>query len=85
MNATSGKLPPAMRLPDFPPLSIIKNRLVPGHWDVLAFLLVIVFFIYLAEAAQGLVQPLARLEAVPTATAPGFPPLRRGHVRVPVS
>jgi NitT/TauT family transport system permease protein len=70
MNATSGKLPPAMRLPDFPPLSIIKNRLVPGHWDVLAFLLVIVFFIYLAEAAQGLVQPLARLEAVPISLNP---------------
>ncbi|HXM80280.1 MAG TPA: DUF58 domain-containing protein [Thermoanaerobaculia bacterium] len=28
---------------------------------------------------------LARLEAVPAASAPGFPPLRRGHVRVPVS
>lgn len=27
---------------------------------------------------------LARLEAVPVASAPGFPPLRRGHVRVPV-
>ena len=52
-----------MRLPDFPPLSVIKNRLVPGHWDVLAFLLVITFFIYLAEAAHGLTQPLARLEA----------------------
>src|SRR5580693_3018012 len=59
-----------MRLPDFPPLSIIKNRLVPGHWDVLAFLLVIVFFIYLAEAAHGLVQPLARLEAVPISLNP---------------
>jgi NitT/TauT family transport system permease protein len=70
MNATSGKLPPAMRLPDFPPLSIIKNRLVPGQWDVLAFLLVIVFFIYLAEAAHGLVQPLARLEATPISLDP---------------
>jgi NitT/TauT family transport system permease protein len=70
MNATSGKLPPAMRLPDFPPLSIIKNRLVPGQWDVLAFLLVIVFFIYLAEAAHGLIQPLARLEATPISLDP---------------
>jgi NitT/TauT family transport system permease protein len=70
MSATSGKLPPAMRLPDFPPLSIIKNRLVPGQWDVLAFLLVIVFFIYLAEAAHGLVQPLARLEATPISLDP---------------
>ncbi len=70
MNATSGKLRPAMRLPDFPPLSIIKNRLVPGQWDVLAFLLVMVFFIYLAEAAHGLVQPLARLEATPISLDP---------------
>src|ERR1700730_1156624 len=70
MSATSGKLPPAMRLPDFPPLSIIKNRLVPGQWDVLAFLLVIVFFIYLAEAAHGLGQPLARLEATPISLDP---------------
>src|SRR5689334_6609173 len=59
-----------MRLPDFPPLSIIKNRLVPGQWDVLAFLLVITFFIYLAEAAHGLTQPLARLEATPISLDP---------------
>jgi NitT/TauT family transport system permease protein len=59
-----------MRLPDFPPLSIIKNRLVPGQWDVLAFLLVIAFFIYLAEAAHGLTQPLARLEAIPISLDP---------------
>jgi NitT/TauT family transport system permease protein len=70
MSATSGKLPAAMRLPDFPPLSIIKNRLVPGQWDLLAFLLVIVFFVYLAEAAHGLVQPLARLEATPISLDP---------------
>jgi NitT/TauT family transport system permease protein len=60
-----------MRLPDFPPLSIIKNRLVPGQWDVLAFLLIIAFFIYLAEAAHGLTQPLARLEATPISLDPG--------------
>jgi len=59
-----------MRLPDFPPLSIIKNRLVPGQWDVLAFLLVITFFIYLAEAAHGLIQPLARLESTPISLDP---------------
>jgi NitT/TauT family transport system permease protein len=59
-----------MRLPDFPPLSIIKNRLVPGQWDVLAFLLVITFFIYLAEAAHGLTQPLARLQAIPISLDP---------------
>jgi len=59
-----------MRLPDFPPLSIIKNRLVPGHWDVLAFLLVITFFIYLAQAAHGLTQSLAGLEATPISLDP---------------
>src|SRR5580692_951592 len=66
---SSGKLR-RMRLPDFPPLSIIKNRLVPGHWDVLAFLLVIAFFIYLAEAAHGLTQPLGSLEAIPISLDP---------------
>jgi len=59
-----------MRLPELPPLSIIKNRLVPGHWDVLAFLLVIAFFAYLADAAHGLIQPLARLEAIPISLDP---------------
>src|ERR1700753_2018367 len=59
-----------MRLPDFPPLSIIKNRLVPGQWDVVAFLLLIGFSIYLAEAAHGLIQPLARLEATPITLNP---------------
>jgi NitT/TauT family transport system permease protein len=59
-----------MRLPDFPPLSIIRNRLVPGQWDVLAFLMVIAFFLYLAEAAHGLTQPLARLEAIPISLDP---------------
>ncbi len=70
MIDSSGTLRAAMRLPDFPPLSIIKNRLVPGQWDVLAFFLVIAFFIYLAEAAHGLTQPLARLEATPISLDP---------------
>src|SRR6201991_2206181 len=70
MSATSGKLRPAMRLPEFPPLSIIKNRRVPGQWDVLAFLLFITFFVYLPEAAHGLSQPLARLEATPISLDP---------------
>jgi NitT/TauT family transport system permease protein len=65
-----GQTAALMRLPDFPPLSVIKNRLVPGHWDVLAFLLVITFFIYLAEAAHGLTQPLARLEETPISLDP---------------
>jgi NitT/TauT family transport system permease protein len=59
-----------MPLPDFPPLSIIKNRLVPRQWDVLAFLLVIAFFVYLAEAAHGLTQPLGSLEATPISLDP---------------
>ncbi|MBV9914230.1 MAG: ABC transporter permease subunit, partial [Sinobacteraceae bacterium] len=59
-----------MRLPEFPPLSIIKNRLVPGQWDLLAFLLVVAFFIYLGEAAHGLTQPLAPLEATPIVLDP---------------
>jgi NitT/TauT family transport system permease protein len=57
-------------MPEFPPLSIIRNRLVPGHWDVVAFFLVIAFFIYLAEAAHGLTQPLSRLEATPISLDP---------------
>jgi NitT/TauT family transport system permease protein len=65
-----GHTSPDMRLPDFPPLSIIRQRFVPGQWDVLAFLLVVAFFVYLAEAAHGLVQPLARLEATPISLDP---------------
>ncbi|HZO23813.1 MAG TPA: hypothetical protein VFB37_15025, partial [Steroidobacteraceae bacterium] len=59
-----------MRLPELPPLSTLRSRLVPGQWDVLAFLLVAVFFIYLAEAAHGLTQSLPRLEATPISLAP---------------
>ncbi len=59
-----------MRLPDLSPLSLIKNRLVPRQWDLLAFLLVFVFFIYSAEAAHGLTQSLERLEATPISLAP---------------
>ncbi|HZO21086.1 MAG TPA: ABC transporter permease subunit [Steroidobacteraceae bacterium] len=59
-----------MRLPELPPLSALRSRFVPGQWDVLAFLLVVVFFIYLAEAAHGLTQSLPRLEATPISLAP---------------
>jgi NitT/TauT family transport system permease protein len=59
-----------MRLLDRPPISVLKSRLVPSRWDVLAFLLVIAFFIYLAEAAHGLAQPLARLESTPISLDP---------------
>ncbi len=70
MPGPFGHTCPAMRLPEFPPLSIIKNRLVPGQWDLLAFLLVVAFFIYLGEAAHGLTQPLAPLEATPIVLDP---------------
>ncbi len=70
MRSHFGHTCPAMRLPEFPPLSIIKNRLVPGQWDLLAFLLVVAFFIYLGEAAHGLTQPLAPLEATPIVLDP---------------
>jgi len=59
-----------MRLPDLSPLSLIRHRLVPRQWDVLAFLLVFVFFIYCAEAAHGLTQSLAGLEATPISLDP---------------
>ncbi len=52
------------------PISILRNRFVPSRWDVLAFLLVIAFFIYLAEAAHGLTQSLAGLEATPISLNP---------------
>ncbi|HKT72419.1 MAG TPA: ABC transporter permease subunit [Steroidobacteraceae bacterium] len=59
-----------MQLRDRLPLTVLKSRLIPGHWDVLAFLLVAAFFIYFSEAAHGLLQPLARLEATPISLDP---------------
>jgi NitT/TauT family transport system permease protein len=58
-----------MRL-DRLPISVLKTRFVPGSWDVLAFVLVFAFFIYLAEAAHGLTGSLAGLEATPISLAP---------------
>ena len=58
-----------MRL-DRLPISIVRNRFVPSRWDVLAFFLVIALFIYLAEAAHGLTQSLARMEATPISLHP---------------
>jgi NitT/TauT family transport system permease protein len=59
-----------MRL-DRLPVSVLKTRFVPGGWDVLAFVLVFAFFIYVAEAARGLTGSLAGLEATPISLAPG--------------
>jgi NitT/TauT family transport system permease protein len=58
-----------MRL-DRIPVSVLKTRFIPGGWDVLAFLLVFAFFIYVAEAAHGLTGSLAGLEAKPISLAP---------------
>jgi NitT/TauT family transport system permease protein len=52
------------------PISVLKTRFIPGGWDMLAFMLVVAFFIYIAEAALGLTGSLARLEATPISLAP---------------
>jgi NitT/TauT family transport system permease protein len=58
-----------MRL-DRLPLAVLRTRYVPGGWDVLAFALVFVFFIYCAQAAHGLTGSLARLQATPISLDP---------------
>src|SRR6516162_73045 len=52
------------------PISVLRTRYVPGGWDLLAFVLVFSLFIYMAEAAHGLVGSLAHLEATPISLAP---------------
>jgi len=52
------------------PISVLRQRYVPGPWDVLACILVFAFFIYLARAAHGLTGSLAHLEATPISLAP---------------
>jgi NitT/TauT family transport system permease protein len=52
------------------PISVLTTRYVPGRWDVLAFVLVFVFFIYAAQAARGLTGSLEGLEATPISLAP---------------
>ena len=62
------------------PISVLKNRYVPGRWDVLAFVLVFAFFVYLGEAAHGLTGSLAHLEAQPISLDPrSCPATRRGR------
>ena len=53
-----------------PPISVLKGRWLPSRWDVLAFLLVVAFFVYLAEAAHGLSGSLAGLQATPIRLEP---------------
>ena len=58
-----------MRL-DRLPISVLRTRYVPGGWDLLAFVLVFAFFIYVAQAAHGLTGSLKGLEATPISLAP---------------
>ncbi len=52
------------------PISVLRTRYVPGGWDLLAFVLVFAFLVYLGEAAYGLTGSLARLQATPISLAP---------------
>src|SRR3982074_1854204 len=52
------------------PISVLRTRYVPGGWDLLAFVLVFAFFVYVAQAAHGLTGSLARLVATPISLAP---------------
>jgi len=52
------------------PISVLKSRLVPDRWDVVAIVLVFGLLVYLGEAAHGLTQPLAGLEATPISLDP---------------
>jgi NitT/TauT family transport system permease protein len=52
------------------PIAVLRTRYVPGGWDVLAFALVFLFFIYCAQAAHGLTGSLARLQATPISLEP---------------
>jgi NitT/TauT family transport system permease protein len=52
------------------PISVLKSRLVPDRWDVVAIALVFGLLIYLGEAVHGLTQPLAGLEATPISLDP---------------
>jgi NitT/TauT family transport system permease protein len=45
------------------PISVLRTRLVPGRWDILAFVLVVAALVYLAHAGLGLVAPLSHLTA----------------------
>ncbi|HEY4773135.1 MAG TPA: ABC transporter permease subunit [Steroidobacteraceae bacterium] len=52
------------------PISVLRSRLVPDRWDIVAIALVFGLLIYLGEAAHGLTQPLAGLEATPISLNP---------------
>jgi NitT/TauT family transport system permease protein len=67
-----GTLAPAMRIEQLP--TALKSRFVPGRWDVLAFVLVVAFLIYLGGAAHGLSGSLAGLQASPISLSPSALP-----------
>ncbi len=46
-----------------PPISVLTRRIVPGRWDVMAFVLVVAGLTYLGYAAHGLTAPLSNLKA----------------------
>ena len=52
------------------PISVLTTRVVPGGWDVLAFVLVFALFVYCAQAAHGLSGSLAKLQATPISLSP---------------
>jgi NitT/TauT family transport system permease protein len=52
------------------PISVLRSRLVPDRWDVVAIALVFALLVYLGEAAHGLTQPLAGLGATPISLDP---------------
>ncbi len=56
------------------PISVFKNRYVPGRWDIIAFILVFAFFAYLGDTAHGLTGSLAHLEAQPISLDPRYLP-----------
>jgi NitT/TauT family transport system permease protein len=57
-----------MRLEHLP--TVLKRHFVPGRWDVLAFVLLCAFLVYLGEAAHGLTGSLAGLAASPISLSP---------------
>jgi NitT/TauT family transport system permease protein len=59
-----------MRFVDRLPISVLRTRYVPGGWDLIAFVLVVAFFIYLGQAAHGLIGSLAHLQATPISLKP---------------
>src|SRR5215467_14705214 len=50
--------------------SDLRTRYVPGGWDLLAFVLVFCLFVYMAQAAHGLIGSLEHLEATPISLEP---------------